>query len=457
MTPQGKPIRVEVPGLGIVEFPEGTSEDTMRSAITKQLGAPKPSAEPPPRAPIAGRGTGYDPRGSADTGRMLVDNLPTIASIAAMPFTGGMSALGALGTAFGAAGGGSLLRSFLDDKPETLPQALGTATQEGLLTGALPEGVGRGLAMLAGPVSRAAQSLMQQTLKPTGKAVLNAAKAGSDVPKVVQFMLDEHLPVTQYGLSQLNLIIKQSNDEVQKILTPIATRSIDPAKLAARADVSAARVGETINPETDNRAVQSVKDQFLRHKNVTQPGQVGTKEVPSKILNEQGNPAFTTQEPVMGSVPKNLTPLEAQKMKVASYQSLAKKAYEGKLTEANLESQKDILRGFREDIESAAKNAGKDVGAINEREGTAIEAREFVTKQLLRAGNNDKVALGFITTHPQATLMYALAVWPRAKSYIALGLWDNAAKLTGVAPEVLKRVVAGVLGSAQAPSAPKGK
>ncbi len=161
--------RIEYNGK-VYEFPDSYTDEQISEAIGAEPDASdvdpavsmalsrRPTGE---TAPV----TGPTLRGTASR---LTQALPMMAGMAAAPFTGGMSTLPMMATMAAAGGGGSLLRSALDDKDETPAEALGTAAMEGG-TQALLSGAGRGVSAIAGKLRPIA-----------GRMWRSAAGGGSD-------------------------------------------------------------------------------------------------------------------------------------------------------------------------------------------------------------------------------------------------------------------------------------
>lgn len=429
-----------------------TSVTVDLEALARQMGGEIPDLEAmakamggdtdPKRAPIAGRGTGYDPRNSDANVQAVVKKLPLIAGIGAGLVTGGMGAIPAMLTAGAATGAGSLLRSALDDKPETAGQAIGTATKEAVLGGILPEGVARAFGTFVPPAVRAARNkiadvLAQSALKPGLRSIIKDVRAGKAVPDVVRAMIKEGVNPTPAGISKVNAFIEATNDEIYDAVSSLKGETISPSKVAGRVDrTERAARGQAV-PLEDTKIVQGNRDQFLNHEMTTKRGQIGTQSVPSTILGADGKAAFTTQVPVMGRVPKNMTPLEAHEMKVDTYRSLQSKNY-GDLKSVDIESQKALALGLKEEVAHAAAEAGVDITKLNAREGMLIELKEAMAKRVALAGNRDPVSVAWLAQHPLMGIMYVVEKSPAVKSMLARGLYTSASKASGVPSSVLR-------------------
>ena len=316
------------------------------------------------------------------------------------------------------------------------------ATEQGVLQGVAPAVVGAGLGKVA---SMAAPALMQSAVKPGVKATAKALIRGSDLP-VVQTLLDEGVNVSAGGIQKLTNIIDASNETIKDILNSIPESvKISPEAVAQRTAETTAKFSQQVDRAADVNAIKATTERFLRQNTV--PAQVGVKQVPTGILDAAGQ-MITKEAPVMGRVAQDLSPLEAQAMKVGTYHQLKAQAY-GALKPAQIEAQKALARGLKEEIASEAAKAGYNITAPNIREGAAIEAREAIAKRLAAAGNRDPAGLAWLAHNPVTATLYLMERSPAVKSMLARGLYSTASQITGVAPNVIRMAVAGVAASGE--------
>jgi hypothetical protein len=134
---------------------------------------------------------------------------------------------------------------------------------------------------------------------------------------------------------------------------------------------------------------------------------------------------------------------EAQAMKTGTYAQLKAKAY-GELKGADIEAQKAIARGLKEEIASEAQKYGIDIAAANAREGAAITARDAVAKRVAMAGNRVPAGLAWLAHNPVTFLLAISERSPVVKSLLARGLYQQAGSIAKVSPQAIRIAVAAV-------------
>lgn len=136
------------------------SQPTEAEIAAAFAAAPSSSGAADPRAGVLSRIEDQWKKDNAGIGGRIVSNLPTIAAMATAPFTAGLGPVMAPAVVGGASALGSLVRSAVDETPETAGEALGTAGMAGLVDGGL-EGAGR-LVRAAAPVTKQGARRMWQ-------------------------------------------------------------------------------------------------------------------------------------------------------------------------------------------------------------------------------------------------------------------------------------------------------
>ncbi len=410
---------IDIPGAGPVAFPDTMDDAAINAAAAKVYAAHNP-AHPP-----------ADPKHSwADT---ATDLLP-----AAGGAVGGIVG-GAGGTVFGAGFGGvpgavegaTLGGAAGEAAKQLINRARGKAApdsslaaaegigKEGAIQGAMQAagaGIGKGVQALG---EGFAPRLMQSALKLTGKAKQGAVAAvkTASIPPVVQTMLDEGINVTHGGVQKLNAIIASSNDAVRDGLASLpSTAGVSPIKVASRLTDTARRFANQVNPQADLEAISDVGQNFLK------------AHAPNGIA----------------------TPIQAvaaQDLKTGTYRALGDKAY-GELKGATIEAEKSVARGLKEELASLAQQYGVDLTSPNLREGKALDALKAVAGRLSTEGNSN---IGGLATaligHPQVALAMMLDKNAAVKSMIANGLYQQASKAVGIAPQIIRGVVAAIVSS----------
>ncbi len=398
-------------------------------------------------------------------GDVLVDNLKNIGQLAVKSLpaiggavggivggiggtVGGMGVGGVPGAIGGAAVGGAggeaakqlINRMIGTPAPSTPMQAAADIGVQGAVQGGA-QAAGSAIGAAMRPMGAA---LMQSAVKPGIKATANALFKGvatEDLP-VVKTLLKEGVNVTPGGIAKLDRIISASNDEIRQALASIpADVRINPEAVAARTADTAARFTNQVDNQADLNAIQNTAKRFLEQHSTQAP--VGVKQVPTGILDASGQ-MITKEAPVMGAVPEPIPPLQAQAEKVGTYQQLKAKAY-GELKAPEIEAQKALARGLKEEIESEAAKMGTDISAPNMREGAAITAKEAVARRLAVAGNRDPASLAWLAHNPTAGLLFLMERSPVVKSLLARGLWSSAGAATGVSPQLIRLMAQSVM------------
>jgi hypothetical protein len=402
---------IEIPNVGRIAFPDTMSADEINTAASK-LYAEKNANHPPP-----------DPKHSwVDT---AVDWLPTVGGIAGgiIGGIGGTVAGMGVGGAPGAIGGATLggasgeaARQLINDvrgKPTlSASEAAGKIGTQAALQGA-GEVAGAGIAATMQPVAR---TLMTSALKGGFKTSLKAAKA-AEAPPVVNFLLKEGVSVSPRGVEKLNTIIGASNQEIKNVLATVPFE-VNPYRVTSRLSDVAKRAASQVNPNADVAAIGRVGNEFLENHG-------------GRMLSGQ----------------------EAQSLKTGTYASLGNKAY-GELKSGDIEAQKALARGLKEEIETELGNTlqgfkgklglGVDIGAANAREGAALEARDAVARRTVTTGQRDIGGIGWVAAHPALFLASLMDRAPAVKSLVARGLYSSAGMAARVDPQLIKAAVTAI-------------
>jgi hypothetical protein len=266
-----------------------------------------------------------------------------------------------------------------------------------------------GNAVVAG-ARNLAPALMQSALKPGIKSTLAAVKGGT-TPPVVQTLLDEGINVTPGGIEKLNGIIGATNADIKSAINSL-TGGIRPLAVTSRLSETARKFANQVNPQADLNAISDVGQNFLE--------------------------AHGAQD---------LAPQAAQSLKTGTYAALKDKAY-GEVKGATIEAEKALARGLKEEIAAEAQKSGIDLTAKNAREGAAITARDAIAKRVAMVGNRDPAGLAWLAHSPVTFMMAVMERSPVVKSMLARGLYQSAAKASGMPAEALRWAV-GAIASAQ--------
>ncbi len=223
--------------------------------------------------------------------------------------------------------------------------------------------------------------LYQRALKPS------TTLSQADRARIIGTALKEGIPVSPAGASKLTSLVNAINEDIKGKIAA-STETISPISAASRVNQVVPRFRDTVNPKADLQTLGKVKKEFLgQHMTKATPAVPGK---PSTILNEAGEPAYVT--PGTPSIPAKEIPIsvqKAQQIKINTYRQLKDKAF-GELKGADIEGQKAVVRGIKEEI------AGKTpaISGLNLRESRLLELESPLERALGREGNKDVVGIG---------------------------------------------------------------
>lgn len=371
------------------EFPEDATKEDIDAFLKKQ----QPIKAPP--LPAAGRGS---PGFRSPSAKVLIDSLPMIGGTVggALASPGVVTTVGgaALGAAAGEAAKQHINRFVGNDAPGTMAEAATGIASQGAISGAA-QGVGMGAG--AG-MAKAAPWLMQKALKPARSVLEEYRTTG---PKLVQTLLDEGVNVTAGGLEKLQSLLSKTNQEIRDLVAN-APGTVSKKNVAARVLPVAGKRAQQTNPTKDLKAIGETVEEFIDHPVYKGP---------------------------------TLTIPEAQAMKQGTYQAIGKKY--GEVSAAEIEAQKAMARGLKEEVADAVPG----VSALNQRDAELMGAADAVGRQVAIAGNKDPVGFAWVTQNPTTFLASLIDRNPVIKSMLANGMWKNAAKVAKVAPDVMRAAV----------------
>jgi hypothetical protein len=286
------------------------------------------------------------------------------------------------------------------------PMATLQGAEQGLNQGALQAGTegamqgamtGAGNLVSAG-LAKAAPVLMQSAVKPSLALLKEYRITPEGLSKV---LLREGANVTPGGLSKLQRLVSATNDEIRDAVAN-APGTIAKNAVAARVLPTAQRVANQVNPTADLRAVGDTVTEFLNN-------------------------------PVSSST--TLTVPEAQAMKVGTYRAIGS-GY-GEMSGAQVEAQKALARGLKEDIAAEVPQ----ITALNARDSELMAAQDAVGRRIALSGNRDPAGLAWVTHNPMTFLAMVASRNEAVKSLLARGLYASAARAGGVSEQALRLAV----------------
>lgn len=397
------PIRVQVPGHGVVEFPDGTAEQEMLSALNTLTASEK---APEPEKPAAGgfqmMGDVLVPAGQVDmqrdanaiktaatAGVDFVKNNPapigaTIGGALAAPLTGGMSLLPAMAVAGGASAAGAAAGNAVAGRP----------VDEGV--------VGQGVMGAAGPVAGKAMSaagdFFSRKALPTVRAALKPAvsslrqQAGASIEgidgvanRVASIILRNRWSKPEHAMAA----VKEGEKMVQSALAnaPADTVLDIPQRLPRYLQNLQQSAGGQASPGRDLGAIKSAAEGVMEGplaRDITQ--QVA---VPSRVLGANGQPVMTTEQQVVGrELRDNVSPAEGLTVARLTGRWGNRKAW-GELKGAEQEVSKATERALRDSVKQAVKPIRPGLKMQHE----AFTALPFLDQMTNRMANRDIVGL----------------------------------------------------------------
>lgn len=194
--------------------------------------------------------------------------------------------------------------------------------------------------------------LYQSALKPPP-----GSNTTAEVNSMVKTGLKENIPVSTAGLKKLDNLVADLQAKVDAVVKSKPGTTISRNAVTNRLAGTADRFATQVNPTADVNAVLSSGREFIDTK-------------PPRIPVEQ-----------------------AQKLKTGTYTQLNSKAY-GELKSAAVESQKNLARGLKEEIEAIFP----EVKGMNAREGAALNLRPELERAIRRIDNHDLLGLGTLGT-----------------------------------------------------------
>jgi hypothetical protein len=235
----------------------------------------------------------------------------------------------------------------------------------------LAPGIARGVAPL---IERGGMGTARALMRPSLKPGVSDAGTLADVRQVTDTALQHNIPVTEAGAQKLQDLIAEYGKKIQGVVDKKTAQgaTVDPNAVAARAD----QVDTTqVLPEKDAATVNKAKEAFLARKGA-KPAQ------PTGLLDAKGNPIMAQPTPAQ-PVPFDVAQAEKQGTYVHN------KAQYGEKAHAQVEAEKALARGYKEEMETQAP----ELKLLNEQEGKFLNLQGVLERAVRNAGNSDIVGL----------------------------------------------------------------
>jgi len=223
-----------------------------------------------------------------------------------------------------------------------------------------------------------AKEYMQSALKPN----LKQQKTGqADV--AVQTLLENNMNVTKDSVSAMKNKIDALNEQIASKLEP-ATGTVSKIDVVNYLDTLRAKKAKQTNPASDLAAIDKVAQEFMQY---------------NKPLIETPTQAIPVQL--------------AQELKQGTYSGL--KGKYGQLGSTEIEAQKALARGLKEQIAGSVEN----IGALNKQESKLLDTLSVTERRIMMDLNKDPISLGWLANNPAATVGFMATRSPKFKSILA--------------------------------------
>ena len=351
---------------------------------------------------------------------------------------------------------GPMVQSIIDKAPDrpyeaatdlAVPALLGAAGAKG---GGIVDAAGDAITNARNATAR---GLMKSALKP---GVADAPTL-ADVRSGVDTALQNQIPVTEAGAGKLSSLIADYGRKTQAVIDARAQQggTVNPSAVASRLDqINTSQV----LPEKDIATINKAKQAFME-RNGAAPAQPPT---PTGVLDANGQPVMRPGAPAN---PGNPIPVDvAQAEKQGTYRQNAAKY--GELSQAQIEAEKALARGYREELEAQAP----ELKLLNQKESEFLGLQPMLERAVRRAGNADVVdfktlaetGAGAVAAGPlgaAAGLTTRILDFPGLKSRLAIAI-SKASNKTGnplglSAANARAAAIIGSLGSAAANNQPE--
>jgi len=223
-----------------------------------------------------------------------------------------------------------------------------------------------------------ARDLMQSALKPTAKQ----QKTGqADV--AVQTLLENNMNVTKSSVDAMKNKISSLNEQIANKLEP-STGTVSKVDVVKYLDELRAKKAKQANPAADLAAIDKVSQEFMQY---------------NRPLIETPTQAIPVQL--------------AQELKQGTYSGL--KGKYGQLGSTEIEAQKALARGLKEQIAGEVEN----IGVLNKAESKLLDTLSVTERRIMMDLNKDPISLGWLANNPAATAGFMATRSPKFKSILA--------------------------------------
>jgi len=252
---------------------------------------------------------------------------------------------------------------------------IATAADLGTQYAATSGPVMKAIGSVPGVVQGTARQLMTSALKPTV-----AMHQSGDAAKAVDTLLKYGVNVTPGGVDKMEKMLMATNEKIGKAIGD-SSATVSKLSVAQRLKDLVPRLQRQVAPQSDIAAVEQVGSQFLEHPLLSQ-----ADEIPVAL---------------------------AQDMKTGTYRQLAKKY--GQIGSADIEAQKTLARGLKEEIASAIP----EIADLNKIDSELYNALTVTERRVLMDANKNPLGLAPLAVNPKAAAAFLADRSPAFKSIVA--------------------------------------
>lgn len=380
------PQRIEIPGQGIIEFPDGMTDDQIATAIKanfggkdssswkgylptvgnmgKAIGALRSSAESilEPAAAMASGMAAIVPAGIAGVAGDIYSGITGGPRIGEEVASDVMNALTYQPRSKGGQeNAAAIAKAFNDSKLAGLPigtfetRVASTLANPSLLQAEAAANAAR--QATAGKFIGGSKRLMGYALKPTEKEWRTG-----DAQKAIDTLLERGISPTEGGVEQLKGLINSLNQQIAEAISE-SPAQVKVSKVVKSLDSSRQKFLAQVNSTSDLAAIERAYSDFMRH-----PLLEGKENIPVQL---------------------------AQELKVGTYKQLAKK-YNGELGTADVEAQKSLARGLKEQIAKEVPG----ISELNAEDSALINALNIAEKRAFSEMSKNPLGLAVFAHNP---------------------------------------------------------
>lgn len=223
-----------------------------------------------------------------------------------------------------------------------------------------------------------AKEYMQSALKPTAKQ----QKTGqADV--AVQTLLENNMTVTKDSVDLMKNKINSLNEQIASKLEP-STGTVSKIDVVKYLDELRSKKAKQANPAADLAAIDKVSQEFMQY-----------------------------NKPLVETPTQNIPVQLAQELKQGTYSGL--KGKYGQLGSTEVEAQKTLARGLKEQIAKSVEN----IGGLNKQESKLLDTLSVTERRIMMDLNKDPISLGWLANNPAATAGFMATRSPKFKSILA--------------------------------------